>query len=282
MYRAKASGKGHVEVFEPEMRSLVVERLELKAELEHAVAQGQLDLDYQPIVRLDTEEVVGLEALLRWRHPVRGTLGPDTFIALAEESGLILPIGLQVLHAATRQAAAWHRSLGRPLGISVNLSARQLSDDSFGESVAEILAETGLPASFLTLELTETMLMAEPEAAAARLTALRALGVRIAIDDFGTGYSSLGYLRRFPVDVLKVAKPFLDEIGQRDGARIVTAVVRLSTALGLDAVAEGIETPEQRERLRHIGCPFGQGYLFAAPAAPEAVEARLRARADAA
>ncbi len=164
----------------------------------------------------------------------------------------------------------------------MNLSARQLADDSFEESVADILAETGLPARLLTLELTETMLMSEPEEAAARLTALRALGVRIAIDDFGTGYSSLGYLRRFPVDVLKVAKPFLDEIGQRDGARIVTAVVRLSTALGLDAVAEGIETTQQRERLRQIGCPFGQGFLFAAPAAPEVVETRLRARADAA
>jgi diguanylate cyclase (GGDEF)-like protein/PAS domain S-box-containing protein len=265
MYRAKGDGKHRYALFEPAMHTRVLERLALKAELQTAVAAQQFELHYQPIVALQTGLPVGVEALVRWNHPDRGLVMPDGFVPLAEETGLILPLGRFVLRSACRQAERW-RTLGHPdLGISVNISAKQLASPHLPSEVTSALREASLEPSALTLEITESMLL-DSQPVVSRLEALKALGVRIAIDDFGTGYSSLNYLRRFPVDTLKIAKPFVDEIGARPGQRrLVEAILRLGATLGLETVAEGIEEVPQRDLLRKLRCRFGQGYLFSRP-----------------
>ncbi len=279
MYRAKGEGKGRYALYEPSMHEGVLERLALKADLQRADVAQEFEVHYQPIVALQSGAIAGVEALLRWRHPTRGLVLPVDFIGLAEETGLILPLGRLVLHRACEQAAYW-RSLGYVnLGVSVNISAKQLSSRVLPSEVTAALDESSLDSSALTLEITENVLL-DSQVVIGRLEELRALGVRIAIDDFGTGYSSLNYLRRFPVDTLKIAKAFVDELGSSsEQERLVAAIVRIGSTLGLDTVAEGIEQESQRDRLRTLGCRFGQGYFFSRPvAADELGRLLLRAR----
>jgi diguanylate cyclase (GGDEF)-like protein len=276
MYRAKGDGKSCYALFEPSMHAEVLERLALKAELQRAVVGKEFELHYQPIVALQSGEIAGVEALVRWRHPERGLVLPDEFIPLAEETGLILPLGRFVLQSACRQARRW-RGVGYPeLGISVNISAKQLASPHLPSEVTAALTESSLDPAALTLEITESVLL-DSHSVIARLHALKDLGVRIAIDDFGTGYSSLNYLRRFPVDTVKIAKPFVEEIGFRpEQQRLAEAILRLGATLGLDAVAEGIEEAAQRDVLRKLRCRFGQGYFFSRPLPADELDAVLR------
>ena len=277
MYRAKSEGKSRFALFEPEMHTRVLDRLALKAELQRSVAAGEFELHYQPIVALQTGTIAGVEALVRWRHPKRGLIYPDEFIPLAEETGLILPLGRLVLGLACRQARRWQKQGMPDLGISVNLSAKQLASRHLASEVAAALAETRLDPSTLTLEITESVLMLDSQGVITRLEELKALGVKIAVDDFGTGYSSLNYLRRFPVDALKVAKPFIDGLGtSREQERLAAAILRIGATLRLDTVAEGIEEQPQCDLLRKLKCKYGQGYLFSRPVPAVDLEPLLR------
>ena len=268
MYMAKRRGKGRYQVFETSMHTEMVQRLELTANLRHGVRRGEFDVHYQPIVHLDTGRIAGVEALARWKHPARGLLLPAEFMALAEETGLIVPLGWDVLREASQRARLWQQAFDRErcFTISVNLSPKQLMDPSLIKEVASSLDESGLEPCSLTLEITEDVFLQEAEGTLIRLRELKQLGVRLAIDDFGTGYSSLSYLERFPVDILKIAKPFVDGLGTegRESA-LVQAVIGLGNALGLQTVAEGIERPEQRDRLLDLKCEQGQGYFFGRP-----------------
>jgi EAL domain-containing protein (putative c-di-GMP-specific phosphodiesterase class I) len=279
MYRAKNDGKGRYALYEPSMHEGVLERLALKADLQRAVVAEEFDVHYQPIVALQSGVIAGVEALLRWRHPERGLVLPGEFIGLAEETGLILPLGRLVLHRACEQVAHW-RSVGHAdLGVSVNISAKQLSSRHLPAEVNAALTDSSLDPTGLTLEITESMLL-DSHAVIGRLEELKALGVRIAIDDFGTGYSSLNYLRRFPVDTLKIAKAFVDELcSSSEQERLVAAILRLGSTLGLETVAEGIEDQSQRDRLRALKCRYGQGYFFSRPVPAHELEpVLLRAR----
>jgi diguanylate cyclase (GGDEF)-like protein/PAS domain S-box-containing protein len=267
MYIAKRDGKGGYRLFEPAMHEGVLERLELRADLQRAMTGGQLELYYQPLVNLLDGGVNGVEALLRWHHPERGMLGPDTFIPLAEEMGLIVPIGRWVLRAACRQGRQIQKLLPADpaLSMSVNLSVKQLQHSDIAADVRDALAESGLPAASLTLEITETVLMTDTDIAVQRLGELKQLGVRLAMDDFGTGYSSLSYLSRFPVDILKMDRSFLRDGATPQTSLLASAVIALGETLKLEIVAEGIEFNEQWRGLRDLGCGSGQGFLFAHP-----------------
>ena len=292
MYAAKHSGRGRVERFTAGMDAQVRERVALEADLHRALQNNQLFLMYQPTVDLRTGAVIGTEALLRWRHPQRGMIPPAVFIPIAEDSGLILEIGHWVCNEACRQTRAWQRLRpGTPLRIAVNLSARQFASIDLVEMVQGALASAGLDPSDLTLELTESVIMQNTEATIARLTALKALGVRLAVDDFGTGYSSLSYLQRFPIDVLKIDKTFVSGGGNSrrsggvsddassDGA-FARTIVQLSSALQLGTVAEGIETHEQALTLLAAGCALGQGFFYAQPLEAIDISASLSADPD--
>jgi EAL domain-containing protein (putative c-di-GMP-specific phosphodiesterase class I) len=277
MYTAKSKGKNRLEVFEPGMHAAALTRLALKGDLERALERDEFRLVYQPIVRLGEGRMSGVEALLRWQHHDRGTVGPADFIPVAEETGLILPLGRWVLEQACAQAAAWNAISRAPITMSVNVSGRQLQQASFAGDVAAVLASTGLAPELLTLELTESVLMQDAEAATAMLIDLKGLGVRLAIDDFGTGYSSLNYLRRFPIDELKIDRSFvssLDDGGPTQSA-VVLSILRLSETLHLKTVAEGIEESSQLAVLRELGADLGQGYLFARPLEPDAMTALI-------
>ena len=266
MYTAKANGKNRLEVFEPGMHTAALTRLALKGDLERALERGEFHLAYQPIVRLGGGHLSGVEALLRWQHRERGIVGPTEFIPVAEETGLIVPLGRWVLEQACAQAAAWNAVSVRPVAMSVNVSGRQLQEPTFAADVAAVLVATGLTPGLLTLELTESVLMQDAEAATAMLTDLKGLGVRLAIDDFGTGYSSLNYLRRFPIDELKIDRSFVASLGEGPAqSAVVLSILRLSETLHLETVAEGIEEPSQLAALRDLGADLGQGYLFARP-----------------
>jgi EAL domain-containing protein (putative c-di-GMP-specific phosphodiesterase class I) len=250
------------------MHAAIIERHALSSELTRGIVRGELAVYYQPIISLATGALYGVEALVRWRHPTRGIVGPDEFIRLAEESGAILGLGRWVLLEACREVATWqqHWSRPEPLVLTINLSAAQLQDADFVGDLGRILDETGFPATSLVLELTETAMFHDTHTTIARLQALRQLGIRIAIDDFGTGYSSLGYLRRFQVDILKIAREFVGAAdGGSDDWAFAHAIVALGRTLGLRIVAEGVEDGGQLDRLREMGCEFGQGYLFARP-----------------
>ncbi len=266
MYTAKGRGKGRIELFEASMHTAALNRLELRADLERALERGEFRLRYQPVFDLQQGRLSGFEALIRWRHPERGEVMPGDFIALAEETGLIVPIGHWVLAQATRQAQAWNATGSRPLHVSVNISPRQVQDPTITDSVRHALAESGLEPARLIVELTESGLMQDDEG---RLHELKALGVHIALDDFGTGYSSLSYLSRFPIDVLKIDQSFVAQIqpGTIEPA-LVRSVIQLGAAMELHTVAEGIEQPAQLERLRELGVDYGQGYLLARPLDP--------------
>ncbi|HXF98704.1 MAG TPA: EAL domain-containing protein [Gaiellaceae bacterium] len=276
MYRAKGEGKGRFAVYEPALHERVLARLALKADLQRAALADEFELRYQPIVELRTGAVVAVEALLRWRHPERGLLGPDEFVAVAEETGVILPLGRFVLEAACREAARWRRLACPRLGVHVNISARQLMGAQLADEVAGALARSGLDPTALTLEITENALL-ESDVVLCRLAALKRDGVRVAIDDFGTGYSSLNYLRRLPVDTLKIAKAFVTDLAEsREQQRLASAILRLGATLGLETVAEGVETPEQARALRTLGCRYAQGFLFARPLPAGEVDVLLR------
>ncbi len=277
MYWAKRRGGHSFQVFEPQMHEAALTRLELKNDLGRAFHADELDVAYQPLVDLETGETVACEALLRWTHPARGPISPSEFVPLAEETGLINDIGRWVLERACRQVRSWQLSVPGQAGLSanVNLSARQMLQPSFRDDVMRVLADTGLEPRLLVLEITESTLLEDVEGISARLAELRGLGIRIAIDDFGTGFSSLGYLQRFPVDELKIAKEFVDEVTDERRARLVEAIVTLAASLDLRTVAEGIEREDQRDRLRELGCNIGQGYLFARPVMAADVPALL-------
>ncbi|HEY0778910.1 MAG TPA: bifunctional diguanylate cyclase/phosphodiesterase, partial [Gemmatirosa sp.] len=280
MYRAKARGKACHVTFSPAMQREVVDRLELGIDLDRAVADESLTLAFQPIVDLADGRVAGFEALARWTHPVRGFVSPALFIPLAEQTGAILALGQWVLYRACAAAARWGSGLadaGAP-AVTVNVSGRQLQDPALPSVVAGALHASGLAPERLTLEITEGVLMEDTESTLERLHALRALGVRLAVDDFGTGYSSLAYLHRFPIDVLKLDKTFVDGVarGGRD-AVLARTIVTLGATMQLRTVAEGIEHAGQRDALREMGCPLGQGYLFSRPV-PEGDVAALLAR----
>jgi EAL domain-containing protein (putative c-di-GMP-specific phosphodiesterase class I) len=275
LYEAKSAGKSRWMMFEAKMHTTVQDRFELEMDLKAALDRGEFFLLYQPMFDLRSEAVTGVEALIRWRHPTRGVIAPDAFIPLAEESGLIVEIGRWVLLTACAQAASWHDQ-GRALGVSVNVSARQLDADAFVEEVADALSETGLNAASLTLEITETALMRDTEAATQRLRDLKSLGVRIAIDDFGTGYSSLAYLRQFPVDALKIDRSFISGVAATNQSEaLIHTLVQLGKALGLETLGEGIEEDAQLQNLRRAQCDLGEGFLFARPLDPAAIERLL-------
>ncbi len=278
MYVAKEAGKGTVRVFEAGMHKRVLDRLELSGELQRAIETGEMELDYQPIVELEHGRMVGCEALVRWAHPVRGRLSPAEFIDLAEDTGLIVPLGAWVLDSACAQAAAWERQFADfDLTVSVNVSTRQLRDPSFPGAVARAVEEHSLEPGLLTLEITESLLPDDSDRIIALLNNLKNVGVRVAVDDFGTGYSALSRLQAYPVDVLKIDRSFVTGMEHDAGkAQLVRGIVNLADSLHLSIVAEGIERYGQLERLRRMHSPLGQGYLFSPPVSPSTIEGLLR------
>ena len=285
MYRAKADGKRRAQVFDPTMHSSIVERHALTSELGRSVSRGDLTVAYQPIVVLTSGRIVGVEALVRWDHPTRGPIDPTEFVGLAEENGTILALGRAVLQTAARQVVEWHRLPGlESLQLSVNLSPLQLQQPGFIDEVVSEIHDAGIDPNDLTFEMTETAMFRDIGATIATLEALRDLGIRIAMDDFGTGYSSLAYLRRFPVDSLKIARELIAgpaELDDPEAWAFARAIVALGRSLGLSTVAEGIETPQQLRVLRGLGCGLGQGYLFGKPAAAEEIQSVLMNAASA-
>jgi diguanylate cyclase (GGDEF)-like protein len=278
MYSAKAAGRDRFAVFDPAMYADILREADERSQLEIALAHDEFVVHYQPIVDLPSGRLTGVEALVRWRHPQRGLIGPNAFIPLAESTGLIVPLGRWVLRQACRQAVTWHANLpgAEELRVSVNLSPRQFQYASLVGDVQEILVETGIDPGRVVLEITESLLMQDTDATIATLEQLRALGVQLAIDDFGTGYSSLSYLKRFPVNILKIDRSFVNGITtDPEDATLAEAVVQLGRALHLQTVAEGIETADQQAALRLLGCEYGQGYLYARPAEASEIEGLL-------
>jgi diguanylate cyclase (GGDEF)-like protein/PAS domain S-box-containing protein len=272
MYAAKAAGRGGYAVFEREMHARAVRNLKLDAELRQALSEGGLVLHYQPEVTLEGRDVVGFEALVRWKHPERGLVGPDEFIGRAEETGLIVALGEVVVEAACRQMAEWAAAIPDPPYVGVNLSARQLVQKGLAGAVEDVLERTGANPARLVVEVTENAILTDTAAARRNLDRLRALGVRVALDDFGTGYSSLDHLRTFPIDFVKIDRTFVSDLGsKRPGARhsqdrpVVAAIIALTESLGITSVAEGVETEEQASALAEMGCRVAQGFLFCRP-----------------
>ncbi len=283
MYRAKSDGRARYVVFDPSMHADTLARLELESDLRRALEHGELRVHYQPIVQMETGKFSEVEALVRWQHPTRGLVSPIDFIPLAEETGLIIPLGQWVLEEACRQVAAWHEQFPSepPLTLSVNLSPRQFQKPFLVADVSRALHEAGLPARCLKLEITEGVLMRDVEATIRTLWDLKNLGLQIAIDDFGTGYSSLSYLKRLPLDVLKIDRSFVSGIGQsQEDTAIVHAIMALAKSLNLTVTGEGIETAEQAALLGEWGCDRGQGYLFSKPLDGRATGALLQVAAD--
>ena len=282
MYKAKKDGKNRAELFESSLQETAMERLELSTDLRSAIETGELFLLYQPIVNLETEGIVGVEALVRWEHPTRGTLGPGMFIELAEQTGLIVPLGRWVLREACRQMAEWDAAGLDSPKMSVNVSARQLGDPDLISDIIGSLRDHDLSPDRLCIEVTESLLIDETEFTMQRLRDIHTVGVALAVDDFGTGYSSLSYLRRYPFDRLKIDRAFVMALGEgasreRD-LEIVRAIVDLASRLEVDVVAEGIETETEWELLRSLGCGLGQGFLFARPIPPEEIAPKLTSR----
>jgi diguanylate cyclase (GGDEF)-like protein len=272
LYAAKAKGKNCYVIFQPEMHVAVTDRVAMEMDLRSALSGAEFHLAYQPTVELETGAVTGVEALLRWQHPTRGLVPPLEFIPIVEQSGLMIELGCWVLQEACTQGAAWH-ALGYQVDMSVNVSSRQLDSPTFVDDVRAALTRSGMSAARLVLEITESTLMRDPDGSAERLTELKALGIRVAIDDFGTGYSSLAYLQKFPVDMLKIDRTFIAALSDNEkSAGLVDTLVQLGKTLGLGTVAEGIEDDAQLAYVRAQGCESGQGYKFARPMGPDAVE----------
>ncbi|MGZ4784708.1 MAG: putative bifunctional diguanylate cyclase/phosphodiesterase, partial [Acidimicrobiales bacterium] len=276
MYQVKDIGGDAVVLFDSSMRDRAERRLELERELSHALDRGQLSLSYQPVIQLHDSRVTGVEALVRWNHPTLGSVPPDVFIPVAEDTGLIIEIGAWVIDQACAQLAALRATVrgGADLSMAVNISARQLRGDSLLDTVARALMHHSLPASSLCLELTESLLMENVGMTSKLLSALRSAGVRISVDDFGTGYSSLAYLKRLPVDEVKIDRSFVSDLDD-DGANtsLVAAVVAIAASLGISTVAEGVEKPEQAARLHELGCNEAQGYWFSRPVPADEIAA---------
>nr|BFE72237.1 hypothetical protein GCM10020092_055380 [Actinoplanes digitatis] len=266
MYRAKSADGAGLAAYDPQMLSGLLQRLELEADLRLALERNELALHYQPTVDLRTGTIIGFEALVRWHHPTRGMVSPMDFIGIAEATGLIVPMGRWVLAEACRQAVAWGAGSSRRLKMSVNVSVRQFEHGDLSATVAEVLAETGLPVDQLCLEMTESVLLTDTDENLTQLQRLKALGVTLAMDDFGTGYSSLAYLRRYPMDILKIDRSFVDRLGgDREDEALVRTIVRLGKSLGMTTVAEGIEDNVQLAALRALDCDVAQGYLLSRP-----------------
>ena len=276
LYRGKSEGRNVHRFFEPGMDAMVRERRALEADLEAALSKREFELDFQPILHVASGEIVGAEALMRWRSPSRGLVPPEDFIAAAEETGLIVQLGDWALRKACGVSASWPKDVR----MAVNVSAAQIKNGGFARSVISALAYTGLPANRLELEITETVMMDESESVLKTLSQLRGLGVRIALDDFGTGYSSLGYLRRFPVDKIKIDRSFIHDLDRRDTAAIVRTVIGLGAELGITVTAEGVETEAQLDMLRRAGCGEAQGYLIGVPAKASEMNRLLRSQAQ--
>lgn len=278
MCRAKAQGVSGCEVFDTQMHGLVVQRLKLETELRKAIEQGELRVFYQPIIRIATGQIAGMEALVRWWHNDSAIVGPSEFIDVAEETGLIVPIGRWILKEACRQAQAWQTMFHNdpPLSITINVSPRQFAQSNLVADVKAALDESKLAPSSLQLEITETMVMSDLQTTTRIFSQLKEIGVTLSIDDFGTGHSSLSRLRSFPVDVLKIDRSFIrgieHDVESREIARLI---VMLARHLDLKVIAEGIETPGQRAYIEQFGCEFGQGYLYSRPVAAAALQALL-------
>jgi diguanylate cyclase (GGDEF)-like protein len=278
MYAAKQSGPGRETVFAEEMYHAAVQRLDLLGDLHRALEENQFSAHYQPIVSLEHERIVGLEALVRWEHPEHGLLPPSAFLPLAEETGLMVALGRRVLRQACEQLRRWQRSgpSWRELYVSVNLSTQEVHDPELVANVAQVLKDTGVAPETLVLEITEGVLLDTGDEAIDRLKDLGRLGVRLAVDDFGTGYSALSYLQRFPMDILKIDKSFIDQLGEHDGQeRLVNGIIELARGVDLETVAEGIETSRQADALRGMNAGLGQGFHFARPLRPEDVDSLL-------
>jgi len=266
--------------FEQGMHERVLDRLELTGEIQRALDTGEFQLDFQPIVELVDGRIVGAEALVRWAHPARGRLAPGQFIGLAEETGLIIPLGHWILNTACAQAATWEREFpDRRLYMSVNVSTRQLHDAAFPDAVAQALGRSGLTPGLLVLEITESLLPEEGTGVIEQLRRLKGLGVQVAVDDFGTGYSALSRLQAYPVDILKIDRSFIDGIEHDAGkGQLVRGIIELGRSLRMHVVAEGIEEPEQADQLRRMHSPIGQGCLFSRPVGRDELQAMLVAR----
>ena len=279
MYRAKNNGKSRHEIFDAQMHTRAVELLHLETDLRLAVERNEFEVYYQPIVSLRTGLISGFEALVRWRHPRRGLLRPADFLRVAEETGLILPMGIQVFRLACQQMHEWHKRYPHlsHLQISVNLSGKQFSQPLMMNQIDQILSETGLDAQALTLEITEDTVIENSDAATAMIAHLRSRSVSLSLDDFGTGYSSLSYLHRFPTHTLKIDRSFVSRIGsQGENIEIVRTIVALAHNLGMNVVAEGVETAHHLAYLRALACEYGQGFYFAPPMSSGEAEAFLR------
>jgi EAL domain-containing protein (putative c-di-GMP-specific phosphodiesterase class I) len=280
MVRAKGDPANRYALFEPSMSDQTMDRIDMESDLRRALERGEMRVYYQPLVDLGSDRIVGFEALVRWQHPVRGLVPPLAFIPLAEETGLIIPLGRWVLETACRQAVKWRdaRPSGPRLFMSVNLSARQFVQPDMVDHVDAILSETGMDPSMLELEITESVVMDQSEVGIRTLSRLRDMGVRLVLDDFGTGYSSLAYLKHLPLDTIKIDRSFVSGLDDDDAnLPIVQAVIALAHGLGIDVVAEGIETVAQLDRLRALVCDRGQGYFYARPLPPDELTAMLAA-----
>ena len=275
--QAKQQGRSQYQFYSPKINAQLQERLSLENELHRAVERGEMVVYYQPLIDLHTRQITGLEALVRWQHPTRGLVSPAKFIPIAENNGLIVPIGEWVLRTACAQNRAWHLAGIKPIRMSVNLSARQFEESNLVEVVTQVLEETGLPAAYLELEVTESFLMSDIQHSLKILKQLRELGVWVALDDFGTGYSSLNYLKRFPINMLKIDRSFVQDVTSNpDSAAITDAIIALAKSLQLKITAEGVETIEQLEYLQKRGCEEGQGYYFGIPTPAERTTAILK------
>ena len=270
-------------MFEPGLHAAALSQLHRQQELAHALAADQLVVHYQPVVDLAHGKTIGVEALVRWAHPDRGLIPPLGFIPLAEQTGLIIPLGAWVLEQACRQTRHWQQACPgyTGLGVSVNVSPVQLRDPEFLDTVTQSLARTALPAHTLTLEITESLLLADNAATTSMLHGLRALGVKLAVDDFGTGYSSLSYLRRLPIDILKVDRSFVSILEEHNGGALTRAVVAISRELGLRTIAEGVEGAGQQTQLQALGCDYAQGYYYCRPVPADQLEQHLTTTAPA-
>jgi EAL domain-containing protein (putative c-di-GMP-specific phosphodiesterase class I) len=272
LYTAKNSGRGNFRIFHSDMHASAMQRLWMESELRRAIGQRELSLFYQPILALGTQKVIEVEALIRWQHPQRGIILPADFIPLAEESGLIFPLGLWVLNEACRQMTQWHADVPElnDVAVGVNVSSRQFARRGTLDAVLNALKETGLRPQYLKLEITETAVMDQVISAIAELNALRELGVQCHLDDFGTGYSSLGYLHQMPIEALKIDRSFVSGLGSdRTGTSIVQAIIALAHSLNMRVIAEGVENQTQLAKLISLGCDYAQGYLFAKPLSPD-------------
>jgi EAL domain-containing protein (putative c-di-GMP-specific phosphodiesterase class I) len=276
MYRAKDLGRNNIQPFVPELNDKVVRRLSLESDLRRALENDEFFLCYQPQMDLITRRMIGMEALIRWRHPQRGLISPVQFIPLAEETGLIVPIGAWVLRTACAQVKAWQDAGLPPVRVSVNLSARQFIQRDLVASIRQTLEDTGLPARYLELELTESLIMHNAELFISTLRELREIGIELAVDDFGTGYSSLSYLQRFPINRLKIDQSFVrDIVGNADSGAISVAIIMLGHSLGLKVIAEGVESIEQLDFLHSSGCNEIQGFYFSRPVPAEEMRTLL-------